>query len=381
MKKILFITPTFARTGSEIVLWNLIKNLDPKKYEIFLFSIKKGELLNVLPPHIKTAVSYKFSGKWNLKWFRAILKLLGVENQVCYQLRQIQKEFKADLWFVNTIIVPDAYLAAATLNVKVATYFHEIGNALALIKGGDLQRILTFSHTCVGCSEIVVEKLQELGHENIKLQNSSIDEGGIQPNERIISNIKDRLGITSEDFIWVISGTASYMKGLDLILPLLKHFKNTRVKFLWLGEHTNTGLDLYVKSAAERISPGQVIFTGPLSEDYYSYLAAGNGLLILSREETFSLVMLEAAYLQMPIVGYDSGMLSKFIENDMGRVVTGLDSDKLCQAMEWVQQNQASINRTKLHAKTKRFTLQSQIPLFGNLLKEILEETEVQNCN
>ena len=60
MKRILFITPTFARTGSEMVLWYLITSLNPEKYKVFLFSIKKGELIECLPDNIDKSVSYKY---------------------------------------------------------------------------------------------------------------------------------------------------------------------------------------------------------------------------------------------------------------------------------------------------------------------------------
>jgi glycosyltransferase involved in cell wall biosynthesis len=374
MKRILFITPTFARTGSEMVLWYLITSLNSEKYKIFLFSIRKGELVEILPDHINKSVSYKYSKKWHKIAFRILLKLCGVKNLIGYQLTQIQKKFKADLWFVNTIMIPNAHLAAKDLNVKVATYFHEMDHAYGFIKNNELQRIINFSYCCIGCAEIVVNKIEELGHNNIKLQNSFINEQIISVDRRNIATIKKALGIAPTDFVWIISGTAQYMKGLDQVLPVVQYFKGKQVKIVWIGSNANTGLEYYVRSTAEKVSPGMLIFTGPLSDNYYDYLAMGNGLLMLSKEECFSLVMLEAAYLELPIVAFNSGIVDNFIEEGMGKVVNAMDTLQLCKEMEWVQNNQSFINKKKLKIKALEFTVRNQVPLFENMLEEILED-------
>ncbi len=373
MKRILFITPTFARTGSEMVLWYLITSLNPEKYKVFLFSIKKGELIECLPDNIDKSVSYKYSKNWYKIVFRILLKLCGVKNLIGYQLKQIQKQFKADLWFVNTIMIPNAHLAARDLDVKVATYFHEMDHAYGFITGNELQRIINISYCCIGCAEIVVKKIAELGHKNIKLQNSFINEKIINVARQNIVSIKTALGIAPTDFVWVISGTAQYMKGLDQVLPVIRYFKDKPVKIVWIGNHSNTGLEHYVRSTAEKMSAGKLIFTGPLSNDYYDYLAMGDGLLILSKEECFSLVMLEAAYLEIPIVAFNSGIVESFVEDGMGKVVNAMDTLQLCKEMEWVQANKSLIDKKKLKSKAIEFTVNRQIPLFEKILEEILE--------
>ena len=373
MKRILFITPTFARTGSEMVLWYLITNLDPQKYHIHLFSIKNGELLECLPSHINKTVAYKHSGKWHEKLFRGILKLCGVKNLIGYQLKQIQKRFEADLWFINTIVVPEAHQAAQEMDVTIATYFHEIDNAFGFINSDSFKKIMDCSHFCIACSEIVGRKISEFRPHNIRIQNSFINEEIIRTDRSRIELIKQKLGISSQDFVWVISGTATYMKGFDLLLPLMDYFKEKPVKIIWIGKYLENGLDFYVRSVAEKKYPGKLIFTGALAEDYYNYFAIANASLILSREECFPLVMLEAAYLKLPIVAFNSGTIDMFIEEGMGKVVDGLNLEALCKEMDWVHANQNSIDKNKLRQRALQFTVKNQIPLFNNLLLEILD--------
>ena len=374
MKNILFITPTFARTGSEMVLWYLITNLDPQKYRIHLFSINNGELLECLPAHINRTVAYKHSGKWYDKLLRGALKLCGIKNLIGFQLKRIQKRFEADLWFVNTIVVPEAHQAAQEMDVKLATYFHEIDNAFGLIKSESFKRIMDSSHFCIGCSEMVGSRIAEFRPHNIRIQNSFINEEIIKTDRSRIELIKQELGISSEDFVWVISGTASYMKGFDLLLPLMDYFKEKSTKIIWIGQFQENGLDVYVRTIAEKKYSGKLIFTGALAEDYYNYLAIANASLMLSREECFPLVMLEAAYLELPIVAFNSGTVEMFIEDGMGKVVDGFNLEKLCKEMEWVQANQNLIDKNKLKLKALQFTVRNQIPHFNNLLSEILDQ-------
>ena len=54
-----------------------------------------------------------------------------------------------------------------------------------------------------------------------------------------------------------------------------------------------------------------------------------NGLLSLSKEESFSLVMLEAAYLGIPTVSFATGMAKSFIKEGMGKVVERFDVDEM----------------------------------------------------
>lgn len=356
-----------------MVLWYLLTNLDPNKYKIYLFSVGNGELLKSLPKYIKYRVSYRNSGRLYEKAFRGFLKLIGV-RPIAYQLKRIQKEIDADLWFVNTIIIPDAHMAARASEVPIVTYFHEVDNAFGFIKRKEFERILNTSHCCIGCSESVVEKLAVTGHKNIKIQNSFINDEIITVDREEVATLRNKLGIKQDDFVWVISGTATYMKGLDLVLPVIEHFKGKNVKIIWLGKSFDTGLDYYVKKVAGTRYPGQLIFPGALSTEYHQYLASGDGLLMLSREECFPLVMIEAAYLKLPIVSFNTGIVGTFVEDGMGKVVEGHNVNQLCKEMEWVQNNQHAIDFEKLRTKASIYTVKNQIKLFDSLLQEIIQE-------
>jgi glycosyltransferase involved in cell wall biosynthesis len=368
-KKILFITPSFARTGSEMVLWYLLKSIDREKFTPYLFCLTEGELYHQISSTIEKSIAYKGTKSLYKKAFRGLLKLMGIEP-IAYQLKKIQSKFKADLWYVNTILIPQAHPAAKTLNVNIATHIHELLFAYTFIKEQELKHIVDYSNTIVGCSILVCDKLAEIGHPNIKLQNSFIDETVINPDQNRVDELKRKLGIANEDYVWVISGTVAYMKGIDYVLQIVEYFKNKPVKIVWIGGIQNTGLDYYIQTLTEKKYAGKLIFTGAVNSDYYNYLSLGNGMLLLSKEESFSLVMLEAAYLGIPIIAFNAGMAKSFIDVGMGKVVDSWNVADMIAAMEYQHQS-LERNSKLLKASAMEFTVSSQLPKFENLLLEI----------
>lgn len=368
-KKILFITPTLDRTGSEMVLYYLLINLDRTLFTPYLLCFKRGELFDNLPEDIERVVIYKNSGIWYKKVFRSLLKFFGVEP-IAYQLERIQKKFNADLWFVNTLMVPQAYPEAKRLKVRIATYFHELMYAYSFIKFKDFKNIMDSSSVLIGCSDLVCKELKSMGHPNVKLQNSFIDTKAIQTNQTRIEQIRQELSIKANDFVWIISGSVAFMKGVDTVLELAEHFKDRPVIIIWIGQMIDNGLNYYVKRIAENKYAGRLIFTGAMSSDYYNYLSLANGFLVTSKEESFSLVMLEAAYLGIPIVSFNVGMAPTLLKNGTGVVVQNGNTQCLIDEMNYLHEN-PSRDTSLVKAAAEEFNVESQLPIFQSLLKDL----------
>ncbi len=367
-KKVLFITPSLDRTGSEMLLWYLITNLDPHKFERYVFSLREGELFHQLPNGVNKSVAYRV-GKWYHKAFRGLLKLFGTEP-ISYQLKQIQKRFKADVWYANTILIPQAPLAAKAIGVKMATHFHEFMYAYGFIKSDAFRDIVEHSDALVGCSPLVCEKLEALGHPKVLLQHSFIDAQKIRPNAQRVDALRQQHGIAQNDFVWLISGSMAYMKGLDLVLAIAEYFKGQPVKIIWVGGDLHNGLDYYVKTVAEKQNCQNLIFTGAIAADYYNYFELANAYLSLSREECLSLAMLEAACLGKPIVSFDTGIAKTFVKEGMGLVVESFNVADMIKAMEAFWQN-PSYNAELLKEAAAIYTVEQQLPNFEQLLANL----------
>ncbi|WP_353124360.1 glycosyltransferase family 4 protein [Parapedobacter pyrenivorans] len=367
-QSILFFTSSSARTGSEVLLFSLLTGLDRDTVTPYVYSFKKGELLAELPGDIPYYLPYSKEKKWWKRVWRSVLKGLNIDP-VVYQLRALQRSVKAAIWYVNTIVVDERVLTLGQqLGVRIVTHFHELSNAYRFIRKDHLKLILRHSEVCIGCSNIVCEKIRDMGHENVLLQYSFIDESAIDQQLENGEISREELGISPEVFVWVISGTVTYEKGLDYLPQILTALERENCCILWLGRINEDGLYHYVQSVVQKRWPGKVIFTGELKERYYQFIKLGDGLLMPSREDSFSLVMLEAAYLGKPIVSFNSGGVNEFVNEARGIVVDSWNATDLAEGMKKVMARR--LNNDSI-SHDFEFTKWKQLVHFHNLIRTI----------
>src|SRR5690606_308838 len=269
---ILFFSSSFARTGSEILLFNLLKGIDRDVVTPYVYSFRNGELLAELPVDIPYYLPYSKQGKWWKRVWRSVLKGFKIDP-VAYQLEALQRKVKAAIWYVNTIVVDARVLTVGQqLGVKIVTHFHELSNAYRFIRKDHLELILQYSEACIGCSTSVCEKIRDMGHKNVLLQSSFIDEKIIDKQLEKSSVSREDLGIPAEAFVWVISGTVTYEKGLDYLPYISTALEQENCCILWLGRINDDGLFHYIQSVVKKKWPGKVVFAGALNERYYQFI-------------------------------------------------------------------------------------------------------------
>ncbi|QNL47734.1 glycosyltransferase family 4 protein [Olivibacter sp. SDN3] len=335
-KKILFITPFFGRTGSEILLLNLLKGLNREIVKPYLYSLRDGELLSELPADIPYFLPYNEKKNKKEKYLKSALKKIKIDP-LEYQLKKIQKHIKADIWYLNTIEVSPFFLRLAKkMGVTSVTHFHELPLAYRSVTKDHLKDIIDYSTICIGCSKIVCGKIKELGHKNVLLQYSFIDTDFIDKKLDLSkrTEIRKYLKISSDEFVWIISGSVVYEKGLDYIPEILEYLENEKLKIIWLGKLYDNGLTYYVQTVLEKKWPRKVLFLDALTDDYYNYLSIGDALLMPSRQDSFSLVMLEAAYLGLPILSFNSGGVKEFVDEDKGMVINSWNAEDLALSIK-----------------------------------------------
>ncbi|MGY4286386.1 glycosyltransferase involved in cell wall biosynthesis [Bradyrhizobium sp. LM2.7] len=141
-------------------------------------------------------------------------------------------------------------------------------------------------------------------------------------------DVRGQLGIPEGAQIACGCGSIEARKGTDLFLEVAAHVAggrhNNPVHFIWVG-----GQHDRVNSMRKRVASlglqGLVHFVGP-KPDVTPYFDASELLLLTSREESLSLVMLEAALREKPTICFDnSGHPPEFVRSGAGIVVDGFD--------------------------------------------------------
>jgi glycosyltransferase involved in cell wall biosynthesis len=147
-------------------------------------------------------------------------------------------------------------------------------------------------------------------------------------------------------------------KGVDLFLQVAEkvtqRYPAGAVHFVWVG-----GQSAFVDRMRKDVEASSlrkfVHFTGA-KMDVTPYYEASDVFLLTSREEPFSLVMLEAASHGKPIVCFaNSGGPPEFVENDAGFVVPGFDIDKMADRVVDLLSSPDLSNRMGAIARQKIF--------------------------
>lgn len=365
-KKILFITPFFGRTGSEMQLLYILENLSTEKFEPYLYARNDGALLKDLPKHIQYFIGYKKHKNYLLRLFRLLLYAVNI-NPIEFQLRIIQRKIKADCWYINTIANRDAYRIAVKLGIKVISHVHEMPLYFNMVKQQTIRDLL-LSEACIGCSSIVCETLEDMGHKNVKLLHSFVDDRFIKLNAT--PSLAAQFNFIPKDFIWIVAGSVNSIKGVDFVIPLLKLLRNNH-KIIWLGAIEDSGTTAYSLIAGEQFKD-RLFFVGKKSVDYYDYFNIGHAFLLLSRQDSFPLVMQEAAHLGKPIAGFNSGGIAEYVKPEIGIIVNQLSFVDLARAMELIEENYESYDKEYIRSYAKTYNAVAQTNKIEAILTEFL---------
>ncbi len=349
-KRILFFTPYATRTGSEMMLLYIIRHLDRTKYQAGLVSFADGELLKEVPADVPVFIG---PGKYTLA--QKISFHLGIHPMERF-LSKVSRQFEADCWYVNTVMLSDVVKAAHKLSIPVVSHIHELSHMLAFVGRQDYETIIEESDLLIGCSEIVCDNLRASGGKNVKKLLSFIDLDEIRPSAERIEALRQEWGVRPGDSVWIMSGTTSERKGFDLLPDLAAALDDPTVHLVWVGRASPDGMVYLTEKRCAQSATTRIHILGAKKEDYFNHLAAADGFMLTSRQEPLGLVMVEAAWLGKPIVAFDSGGPSEFVVENIGTVIPNLDIEQFAQAMQTWRNNPAAFDAERAKSRAAEFS-------------------------
>ncbi len=331
-RRILFITPLASRTGSEMMLLNIILRLDRSRYEVAVASYAQGELLDELPDHVRV---YKVPG--NFSMLDRINYHLG-RHPITTALKDIQKDFKADIWYLNTIVLPQAASTAVSLNVPFVVHFHEMPLSYVYVNEKEFDLIIRKAHYIIGCSEATCLGIRQAGASNVSLVYSFIEDKVRPKDDTEVAAIRKELGIAPGQFAWIMSGVPSERKGFDFFPEIAGLLDDENTHLIWVGGgEARNGYISWVENRISSLrSRTRIHLTGKQKERYDQYLHAADGFILTSRQDPFPLVMIEAATLGKPIVSFPSGGVSELMRDGMGIVTDDISPMQMVREMKRV---------------------------------------------
>ncbi len=286
-------------------------------------------------------------------------------------IRRAHNSMRPDAWYLNTIVQPNVLALAQTLQVPCILHSHEFEFALSILKPKDVEQMVQYPKLIIAASECAASVFRTLGrHENIEICHEPIVADQIQSDRGRSEAIRQSLGIPTDAFVWIMSGTRDVRKNVLGFVRTAASLskKDPRAYFMWLGG-AETAYSLYAQALAKTLNlEDRILWVAARDNDYYDYLNVANGFVLTSVDDTFPIVMLEAAALGTPFTSFNSGGAKEFFREGMGAVIDSWNVEDLASAMLQVMNGEIPVDREKTRARAREF----DISIIGKRWEQIL---------
>ena len=343
-KQLTFFTPTMKRTGSEIVLFNLLERI-PENYFFRLVSVYKGELLSYIDKkHSKVFIHKKHP--------ESIFSKIEFKIKEAFFVPWLLNASKNMIWYINTIVLWDYLAYAEKHKIKVILHVHELEQIFSLLSNEQLNRAVNYPDLIIANSNYTKQLVQQYGRTKpIELCYPAIDTKKVVANSDIKKAYRSKLEISDDSFVWSMCGTLDDNKNpelfIDIASELLKKQPNT--VFLWIGGTADKqyASQCQTKALQKNIS-NKIIWIDSTGDEYQNYFSCADGFVLTSKKESFSIVTLEALLFGLPVVTHDCGGVKEILKEDIGTIV----SDKN-NVNQFVDAMNSYMNDKSLHNKIR----------------------------
>jgi glycosyltransferase involved in cell wall biosynthesis len=193
-----------------------------------------------------------------------------------------------------------------------------------------------------------------------------------------IAQARDELGIGPEALVVGSVGAVNWRKAPDLFLQLAKQTiarsGGRDVQFVWLGPVSRTDPTAgQVRHDLERAGLGGRVRFVEARADPRPIMAMFDVFVLTSREDPFPLACLEAAVLGKPVLCFDAGGMSEFLEPDERLVMPYLDVEAMsARLMELLgsESERLALGDALARRVRERHTIDATAPRLLELIRE-----------
>lgn len=360
--KILFFTQNLARIGSEVVIYNLIRNADRGVIKMAVAAGTEGELLSQLPPDVphSTYARAETPGLLRRAARRASRVLAGGAEE---WLAGYARDYPGYVWYVNGIIQPYVLRQARKFGVECVVHSHEMEHMLWNVQEEDVRNLVEYPRLVIACSNSSADVLRQLGRaDDLEVCYGSVEVSDVVSSAERARAVRRSLNVGENTFVWAMSGSIDPNKNPHAFLELARELlgRGLDVHFIWLGGG-GRGYRPFVEGRTELLRLGErVSWVGARVEDYYDYLNAADAFVLTSFRDSFPLVLVEAAALGKPIVSFNSGGVKEFVRPGMGAVTDSWNPSDLAELMSGLMRGEVEFDPRVARARAEEFDAPAQ---------------------
>lgn len=382
-KNILFVSHDASRTGAPIVLLDFLRWLKNQGVCNFTVLIKDGAK-NAMQKDFQ-AVAPSFTVITQSRFLIVKLLKILISRYIVKSLKKSYKIPKAlqkqafDLIYLNTTACLDmAPILAARYNCPVMCHIHESEYATrnffpdAFAKN-NIDYINAFLTVSQSAKRNLIENYNVDGN-LIQVLSPFINLGKLTKPGKSKDSIKQELNINNE-FIVGGCGNTTWIKGIDYFMQLAVYLNksnpNHNIKLLWVGHVDEEFRGRYNYEAKRLNIENNIIFTGATTspQDYFQVFDV---FTLTSREDSFPLVMIEAAGMKKPIVFFEqSGGVSELIVDGISGVsIPYGNADMMADKIAYLAQHPEIV--TEMGEQAGRLCERFNVDAIGEQMLEII---------
>lgn len=344
MKSILFIHQSAELYGSDKTLLLLLKHIDKTKFDSVVIlpfdgplktELEKENIKVVIAPVLKL-YRKMFSPKNILKFFYDIKKGFKV-------LDELNKEYKFDLIYSNTLAVLLGMIYTRKRQIKHIWHVHEIIVHPKII-ASTFPKLLNKYANLIICNSKSTQKnltnrVKTLEQKSIVIYNA------IESTMHNETKSKEEFGFASHDLILTLVGRISRLKGHKWLLNtyINQLSINSNIKLLFVGSPVENQ-EYYLEEIEEIILENKLVSRVkiiPFTKDLSTIWSITDIAIMPSTEaESFGLVALEAMLAKKPVIGSNHGGLTEIlVDDETGFLVEPNNEAKLAEAISILIEN------------------------------------------
>ncbi len=389
IRKLLIVSHENSLTGAPKVLLHLMRWIKTNtELELELIAVQGGPLSIAFEQLARSTVI--FNGKGISRFIERCVPYSTSLRRIFYFLRlfclniRLRKE-KGLVIYANTVATGEILWALPLVKATVITHCHELQHMIAQIGSDELELVKTNSSFYIAASEAVRENLIyrcQIEANRICTVYEFICTDELLPylHNSNLEQQRAQLGLEKDALVVGASGTLDWRKGADLFPLMAKEVlaqnPNRKLYFFWVGANEHSlYYEQFMRLVADLKLENNVRLFPPTCKPYSLYTMF-DVFVLMSREDPFPLVCLEAAFLKIPIVCFSgAGSMPVFVEEDCGYSVPYLDTNSMATCVSNLLSSRSDRKRMGEagHRKVKQFyDVNHQAPLILKNIESVL---------